>query len=138
MPDVVVMFFMLGLIAGLVRSDLSLPKAAYDTISLLLMLTIGLKGGMALYGNLNWGLVTQLLTVISLGILIPLAVYPVMRRVVGLGLENSVSIAAHYGSVSAGTFAVALAYVESRQIEFAPEVTLYLVAMELPAMSIWH
>ncbi len=136
MPDVVVMFFMLGLIAGLVRSDLSLPKAAYDTISLLLMLTIGLKGGMALYGNLNWGLVTQLLTVISLGILIPLAVYPVMRRVVGLGLENSVSIAAHYGSVSAGTFAVALAYVESRQIEFAPEVTLYLVAMELPAIVV--
>ncbi len=53
MPDIVVMFFLLGLIAGLVRSDLSVPQAAYDMIGLLLMLTIGLKGGMALYGNLD-------------------------------------------------------------------------------------
>ena len=53
MPDIVVMFFLLGMVAGLVRSDLNVPKAAYDMISLLLMLTIGLKGGMALYGNLS-------------------------------------------------------------------------------------
>jgi uncharacterized protein len=40
----------------LLRSDLKVPKAAYDTMSLLLMLTIGLKGGMALHGNLSWSL----------------------------------------------------------------------------------
>ncbi len=51
MPDIVVMFFLLGLVAGLVRSDLSVPKAAYDLLSLMLMLTIGLKGGFALYGQ---------------------------------------------------------------------------------------
>ncbi len=136
MPDIVVMFFLLGLIAGLVRSDLSVPQAAYDMIGLLLMLTIGLKGGMALYGNLDWQIIPELLSVIALGILIPLVLYPVLKRVVGLGLEDSASIAAHYGSVSAGTFAVALSYVESRQIEFAPEVTLYLVAMELPAIVV--
>ena len=65
MPDIVVMFFLLGMFAGLVRSDLSLPKAAYDLISLLLMLTIGLKGGMALYGNLDWKLLPELLAVIA-------------------------------------------------------------------------
>ena len=136
MPDIVVMFFLLGLVAGLVRSDLSLPRAAYDTISLLLMLTIGLKGGMALYGNLGWQLLPELLAVITLGASIPLLLFPLLRRVVRLGLADSASIAAHYGSVSAGTFAVALAYIESRDIAYAPEVTLYLVAMELPAIVV--
>jgi len=136
MPDIVVMFFLLGLIAGLVRSDLSVPKAAYDMIGLLLMLTIGLKGGMALYGNLDWKILPELLTVIMLGILIPLLLFPVLRKAVGLNLADSASIAAHYGSVSAGTFAVALAYVEAHQIQVAPEVTLYLVAMELPAIVV--
>lgn len=136
MPDIVVMFFVLGLFAGLVRSDLSLPKAAYDLISMLLMLTIGLKGGMALYGNLDWKLLPELLAVIALGSGIPVVLFPVLRRLVKLDPADSASIAAHYGSVSAGTFAVALAYVESRRIDYAPEVTLYLVAMELPAIIV--
>ena len=136
MPDIVVMFFLLGLVAGLVRSDLSLPRAAYDTISLLLMLTIGLKGGMALYGNLGWQLLPELLAIITLGASIPLLLFPLLRKVVRLGLADCASIAAHYGSVSAGTFAVALAYIESRDIAYAPEVTLYLVAMELPAIVV--
>ena len=136
MPDIVVMFFLLGLFAGLVRSDLSLPRAAYDTISLLLMLTIGLKGGLALYGNLDWRLVPQLLAVIGLGACIPLVLFPILLRLVRLNLADSASIAAHYGSVSAGTFAVALSYVENHQIDFDPEVTLYLVAMELPAIVV--
>ena len=136
MPDIVVMFFLLGLFAGLVRSDLSLPKAAYDTISLLLMLTIGLKGGLALYGNLDWQLLPQLLAVIGLGAGIPLLLFPILLRLVRLSIADSASIAAHYGSVSAGTFAVALSYVENRQIPIDPEITLYLVAMELPAIVV--
>jgi hypothetical protein len=135
-PDIVVMFFLLGLIAGLVRSDLAIPRAAFDTLSLLLMLTIGLKGGMALYGNLRWQLLPELLTVMALGALIPLVLFPLLRKVVRLGLEDAASIAAHYGSVSAGTFAVALAYVELQALDMAPEVTLYLVAMELPAIIV--
>ena len=50
MPDVVIMFFALGLLAGLVKSDLKVPVPIYETLSILLMLTIGLKGGMALHG----------------------------------------------------------------------------------------
>lgn len=136
MPDIVVMFFLLGLIAALLRSDLTVPKAAYDMLSLLLMLTIGLKGGMALYGNLHWQMLPEFLLVIALGTLIPLMLFPLLRRVIGLSLADSASIAAHYGSVSAGTFAVALAYVESHQLNVGPEVTIYLVLMELPAIII--
>ncbi|MGM0703648.1 MAG: sodium-dependent bicarbonate transport family permease [Pseudomonadota bacterium] len=136
MPDIVVMFFLLGLLAGLVKSDLAIPKAAYDTLSLLLMLTIGLKGGMALYGNLGWSIVPELAAVAALGALIPLALMPVLRRLVRLTAADSASIAAHYGSVSAGTFAVALAFAEGRGLPIGAEVTLYLVMMELPAIMV--
>ena len=136
MPDIVVMFFLLGLLAGIVKSDLNIPKAAYDTLSLLLMLTIGLKGGMALYGNLRWSLLPGLLAVAALGALIPIVLMPVLRRLVRLSPADSASIAAHYGSVSAGTFAVALAFAEGRNMPIGAEVTLYLVMMELPAIMV--
>ena len=105
--------FLLGLIAGAVKSDLEIPKAAYDVLSLLLMLIIGLKGGMGLYGTLGWHLLPELLTVAGLGFFIPTLLYPILRKFVKLSLADSASFAAHYGSVSAGTFAVALAYTES-------------------------
>ncbi|MDQ7732513.1 sodium-dependent bicarbonate transport family permease [Halomonas sp. SpR1] len=136
MPDIVVMFFVLGVIAGVVRSDLSIPKAAYDILSLLLMLTIGLKGGMALHGSLDAALLIELAGVTLLGILIPLIIFPVVRYLVRLSLADSASLAAHYGSVSAGTFAVALAYTEAHSLMTGGQVTLYLVLLELPAIML--
>jgi hypothetical protein len=136
MPDIVVMFFLLGLVAGVVRSELVIPKAAYDVLSLLLMLTIGLKGGMALHGNVTVSLFQDLLLIVVMGACIPLVLFPVLRYIVGLSWANSSSLAAHYGSVSAGTFAVALAYVESHSLAVGSEVTLYLVFLELPAIIV--
>ncbi len=136
MPDIVVMFFLLGVVAGLVKSDLNIPKAAYDTLSLLLMLTIGLKGGMGLHGNLTLDLVPELLLIMALGAIIPLLLFPLLRKLINLSLADSASISAHYGSVSAGTFAVALAYAETHQLITGPEVTLYLVLLELPAIMV--
>lgn len=134
MPDIIVMFFVLGLLAGSLKSDLSIPREAYDILSLLLMLTIGLKGGMALHGNLSWGLLPEILSVLALGFLIPLCLIPLLRYVVRLSLADTASFAAHYGSVSAGTFAVALAWTESRGLVIGGQVTLYLVLLELPAI----
>ncbi len=136
MPDIVVMFFLLGLVAGIVRSDLEIPKAAYDTISLLLMLTIGLKGGMVLHGSLDASLIFELIAVALLGAFIPLGIMPILQYMVRLNNADTTSIAAHYGSVSAGTFAVVLAYTEAAQISYDPQVTLYLVMLELPAILV--
>jgi len=135
MPDIVVMFFLLGLVTGVLRSDLTIPKAAYDTLSLLLMLTIGLKGGMALHGAINWSLIVELLAVAAIGAVIPLVLLPLLRFL-GINLSDSASLAAHYGSVSAGTFAVVLAYAESNNLSFGPQTTLYLVMLELPAIIV--
>ncbi len=136
MPDIVVLFFALGIAAGLARSDLEVPKAAYDTLSILLMLTIGLKGGLAMHGNMSLALLPELIGIALLGVLIPLACYPVLRRLIKLNEANSASLAAHYGSVSAGTFAVAIAYAEAHQLPLSPQTTLYLVLLELPAIIV--
>lgn len=136
MPDIIVMFFLLGLVAGALKSDLSIPREVYDILSLLLMLTIGLKGGMALYGNLAPALVMEMIAVAMLGLLLPLLLIPILRYAVGLSIADTASFAAHYGSVSAGTFAVALAWTETRGLATGGQVTLYLVLLELPAILV--
>lgn len=136
MPDIVIAFFVLGLAAGLLKSDLKVPKSIYETLSILLMLVLGLKGGMALHGKFELAMLSQLLPIASLGFILPLCCYPLLRKVVGLGLDDAASIAAHYGSVSAGTFAVVLAMVEQAGLPLNPETTLYLVLLELPAIII--
>ena len=136
MPDIVIAFFSLGLLAGLLKSDLSVPKSIYDTLSILLMLVLGLKGGLALHGQYSHEMLKDLLPIAMLGLVLPLLCYPVLRNLVRLSLDDSVSIAAHYGSVSAGTFALVLALVESRGLALNPETTIYLVVLELPAIVV--
>lgn len=65
------MFFLLGLLAGLVRAELRLPAAIYDSLSMLLLLTIGLKGGIELAKADLWQMVPQLLGVLLLGLCSP-------------------------------------------------------------------
>lgn len=136
MPDIVIAFFALGLLAGVIKSDLKVPESIYETLSILLMLTLGLKGGMSLHGQTANLEPLELLAIVGLGFAIPLLLYPVLRALVRLSSADSASLAAHYGSVSAGTFAVVMAMTESAGWELRPETTLYLVLLELPAIVI--
>ncbi|MBV7314683.1 sodium-dependent bicarbonate transport family permease [Shewanella sp. NIFS-20-20] len=141
MPDIVIAFFALGLLAGWVKSDLKVPESIYETLSILLMLTLGVKGGMALHGHTDNLNLMALALIAALGIIIPLGIYPLLRRVIRLSQADAVSIAAHYGSVSAGTFAVVIAMAAHIGWPLAPETTLYLVLLELPAIIVmlwWH
>ena len=99
----------LGLLAGLVKSDLKVPLPIYETLSILLMLTLGLKGGMALHGVPLMPILPELGLIAATGVALPLMLYPLLRKLVRLNSANAASVAAHYGSVSAGTFAVAMA-----------------------------
>jgi hypothetical protein len=136
MPDIVIAFFALGLVAGLLKSDLKVPQSIYDTLSILLMLVLGLKGGLALHGQFEQKMLLQLLPIVALGFILPLLCFAVLHKLVKLNLDDSVSVAAHYGSVSAGTFAVVLALVEQAGLPLNAETTLYLVLLELPAIVV--
>jgi len=136
MPDIVIAFFALGLFAGLLKSDLKVPSAIYETLTILLMLALGIKGGLALHNNTSNVSFGDLAVIALYGALIPLLLYPVLRRVVQLGTADSASVAAHYGSVSAATFAVVVAFADTRGLPLLPETSLYLVLLELPAIVV--
>lgn len=71
--DPVVLFFVFGLFAGLVKSELKLPPALYETLSIVLLLAIGLHGGVELAEQASAALLGQSLLVLALGVLLPLS-----------------------------------------------------------------
>jgi hypothetical protein len=133
--DPVVLFFVFGLTAGLLKSELKLPPALYETLSILLLLAIGLHGGVELAEQASLALLGQAGLVLSLGIALPLLAFALLR---GLRFDriNAASVAAHYGSVSAGTFAVVVAYLASRQIFFESYMPLFVAILEIPAILV--
>ena len=134
--DPVIWFFALGLVAGLAKSDLRMPPAIYDLLSMLLLLTIGLKGGVELAKAPFGGLVPQMIAVLAMGFLLPLVLYPAARAFGRLGRADAGSLAAHYGSVSVATFAVGVAFLVDRKIEYDPQMPLFLVLLEVPAIVV--
>ncbi len=134
MLDVVVLFFLLGLLAGLARSELKLPTALYDSLSLVLLLAIGLKGGEGLAEQLLLPLLPQLTVVIALGIMLTVVAYAVLRR--RFTTPDAASIAAHYGSVSVATFAVGVNWLNARGIDFEPQLPIFLAVMEVPPIIV--
>jgi len=136
MLDVVVMFFLFGLAAGLMRSELKLPASLYDTLSLFLLLAIGLKGGEGLAKQALGPLLPQLAAVIALGLLQTLIAFAVLRALGRLDRADAAATAAHYGSVSVATFAVGVNWLLARNIEFEPQMTVFLAVMEVPAIVV--
>ncbi|MFG0283241.1 MAG: sodium-dependent bicarbonate transport family permease [Phycisphaerales bacterium JB039] len=134
--DPIVLFFLLGVAAGLVRSDLRLPSAIYDFLSIYLLLAIGLKGGMELAEHPLVAILPKVAAVILLGLALPLIAYPVIRKGGGFKRADAASIAAHYGSVSVGTYAVALAYFGAASVAYESYITIFLVVLEMPAIIV--
>jgi hypothetical protein len=130
-----VMFFGLGLAAGLARSDLSVPDAVAKGLSLYLMLAIGLKGGMALATpGAAEGLVAALAVGVALSFLMPLPAYALLRGGAGLDRVTAAAVAGHYGSVSVVTYAAAFGVLTARGIPSEGFMPAVLAAMETPAI----
>lgn len=134
--DVVIAFFILGFIAQLLKSGLELPTGLYQGLSIFLMLAIGLKGGIALSEHAAPELLTQSLGVVTLGLLLPVIAFPMLYWIGQMSRADSASIAAHYGSVSVGTYAVAVAVLESQGIEYEAYFPVFVVLLEMPAIVI--
>jgi hypothetical protein len=132
----VILFFLLGLSAGLLRSDLKIPGVVYEALSIFLLLAIGLKGGVELARHDVLDLAVPALVVVSVAMLIPLACFPVLLRVGRLPRADAASIAAHYGSVSVVTFAVASSFLASRSVAADGYMTVFLALLELPALLV--
>jgi hypothetical protein len=134
--DPVVLCFVAGLLAGALRSELRLPDALYETLSVYLLLAIGLKGGAQLASSSLAEVVGPIAGTLALGGVIPLIAFGVLRGIGRFTRPDAAAIAAHYGSVSAVTFAVVLDYLSGLNLPAEEYVTVLLVVLEIPAIAV--
>jgi hypothetical protein len=131
--DPAILFFIFGVLAGTVRSNLEIPPAISRFLSLYLLMALGLKGGFALaQSGLTISVGVSLAAAILLAIQIPLLGYWTLRRFVS-GFDAA-ALAATYGSVSAVTFVTAVQYLENQQVPYGGHMAAAMALMESPAI----
>lgn len=129
------LFFLLGLIAVQVKSDLEIPSNSSKFISLYLLFSIGFKGGQELsHSHFDSEIAWSLLFGISLAIAVPIYGFFLLRK--RLGASNAGAIAAAYGSVSAVTFVTGVSYLESHDIAFGGHMVAVMALMEAPSIIV--
>ena len=130
-----ILFFFLGLLAVLVRSDLEIPQPIPKFLSLYLMLAIGFRGGVELGHSAPGGQVLLTLgAAIAMAALVPVYCFWILRR--RLDVYNAAAIAATYGSISAVTFVTATAFLERAGIPYGGYMVAAMALMESPAIVV--
>lgn len=135
-----ILFFVLGLLAAVARSDLSIPEGAAKFMSLYLLLAIGFKGGHSLAKN---GLDAEVLMALGAGLAlsfgIPFIAYALLRALTRLNPLNAAAVAGHYGSISIVTFVAASSLLELTGIASDGYMVAVAAAMEVPAIlsALW-
>jgi len=129
------LFFLLGIIAVQVKSDLEIPENTSKFISLYLLFSIGFKGGQELaHSEFTIDIIWAVVFGIAVSIIIPFYSFFILKR--KLGTYNAGAIAAAYGSVSAVTFVTAISFLELQNLEFNGYMVAIMALMEAPAIII--
>ena len=134
--SVPVLAFALGVIGALVKSDLRLPEAIYQTTSIYLLLAIGLKGGVALRVSDVSAVAGPAVMTIALGVVIPVLAFVALRYLTRLDTVDRGAMAAHYGSTSLVTFTAALVFLDALQVQYEGFVATLLAIMEIPGILV--
>ncbi len=130
-----ILFFVLGAVAALVRSDLEIPGSVLKILSLYLLFALGLKGGAELQKVADpMSVAVPLLVSSAAAFVIPLIIYPILRR--KFDTPDAAALAATYGSVSAVTFITAASFLNAHQTEFGGYMVAALALMESPAILV--
>ena len=129
------LFFLFGILAVIIKSDLEIPQQSVKFISIYLLFSIGFKGGQELsHSDLDLEVFLSLLFGIFLAVAVPIYTYFILRR--KLSVENAGAIAASYGSVSAVTFITAINFLEIEQMAFGGHMVAVMALMEAPSIIV--
>jgi hypothetical protein len=131
----VVLFFVLGLIAALVKSDLKFPSALSETLSIFLLVAIGLKGGIELSKYSINEVINPVIATLFLGSLLPIVVL-LLLKTIKLDTKNSIGLAATYGSVSIVTYGAAISFLDHTGTSYEGFMNAMVVLMESPAIIV--
>lgn len=136
LTSVGVLAFIFGVLAARIKSDVRVPDAIYQFLSIYLLFGIGLKGGHSLKSTSISELATPAITTLLLGVLIPLLAFLVLKFIKILNDIDRGSIAAHYGSTSLVTFSAALLFLESNGIFVEGYAPALLTLLEIPGLIV--
>jgi len=129
------LFFILGIIAVLVKSDLEIPPNSSKFISLYLLFAIGFKGGQELsHETFNAEIAASMLFGIAISMGVPLYTFFLLKK--QLNPYNAAAIAAAYGSVSAVTFVTAVSFLEIQHLQLHGHMVALMALMESPAIIV--
>jgi hypothetical protein len=131
-----VLFFGLGFMTRVIKSDLRMPQDLAKVLSIYLLMAIGLHGGYELGKADISTAFNAVLWAIILGFTLPVIGYVLLVMTRRVDNMNAAAIAAHYGSVSAGTFLTAIAYLENIGVNYESYPVIMLAVMESPAIII--
>ena len=131
-----VLAFALGVFATLLKSDLKLPDAVYQALSIYLLLGIGIKGGVALSESDFSEVILPLAGTLALGLIIRIAAFYALGLLTRLDRINRGALAAHYGSTSLVTFTAGLVFLESLRVQVEGFVSTLLAVLEIPGIII--
>ena len=131
--DPAILFFVFGILAGALRSNLEIPPQISRFLSLYLLMALGLKGGFALAkSGLTTEVVVSLASALALALIVPALGYALLRRF--LNGFDAAAIAATYGSVSAVTFITAVQYLDGHGLAHGGHMAAAMALMESPAI----
>ena len=131
--DPAILFFVFGILAGSLKSNLEIPPQISRFLSLYLLMALGLKGGFALAkSGMTPEVLVSLGAALFMAILVPVLGYLTLRRF--LNGFDSAAIAATYGSVSAVTFITAVQYLDTHGVTFGGHMAAAMALMESPAI----
>ena len=131
-----VLAFALGVLASRFKTNLKVSEGAFEAISFVLLLGIGLKGGHALKSSSLATALPPMLVTLAIGVIIPTLVFLTLKLVKGLATVDRGAIAAHYGSTSLVTFTAALVFLDASNVKYEGIVTTLLVMMEIPGILV--
>ena len=131
--DPAILFFVFGVLAGLVKSNLEIPQPISKFLSLYLLMALGLKGGFALsQSGLSLEVIKGLGAALALALIVPLVGYQILKRLTGP--YDAAAIAATYGSVSAVTFITSVQFLDTQNIAYSGHMSAAMAVMESPAI----
>ena len=131
-----ILFFALGIVAGLLKSDLDVPDQISRYLSIYLMMAIGFKGGVAIAETAEFSpqIIVTIVAGLVTGFTQPFLGYVLLRWTTRLDRPTAAAIAAHYGSISMVTFVTAASFLEANEVFYAGYIVAVLALMEAPAI----
>lgn len=124
------LFFLLGILATLIKSDLKIPEALYIALTLYLLAAIGLHGGLEIRRAGLLSIYMPLMGCVFLGTAIPIIAYFILRKWGKFSIHDAAAVAGHYGSVSAVTFVSATQFLSGLNISAEGYTSAFLAVFE--------